>query len=258
MTALIRAQEDFQALLLGRESGIDAHVVGTARVPIATRLGIYSEAYCSRLIEALQANFPALAKLLDEDFASLGTAYVRAHDSTFRSIRYYGANLPDFLAEHSEFAQAPILAELARWEWAMTEVFDAADDVPLGPLAFAEIEPARWGDLRFRFHPSVRRLELRWNAPQMWKALTEEGERPQAAVLSEPAPWLLWRSDLQTFFRSLEASEAAALDLALRGGAFGEICATLGSHFAEDEVPLRAVTYLRTWLQAGMLTAYDA
>lgn len=257
MTALTRVQEDFQALLLGRESEIEAHVVGTARVPIATRLGIYSDGYSLRLIEALQANFPALAKLLDEDFAALGNAYVRAHDSTFRSIRYYGAKLPGFLAEHSEFAQAPILSELARWEWTMTEVFDAADEVPLGAAAFAEIEPSRWGDLRFRFHASVRRLDLNWNAPQMWKALTEDAERPQAAVLNDPAPWLLWRSDLQTVFRSLEAPEAAALDLALRNATFGDICARLGSHFPEDEVPLRAVTYLRTWLQAGMLTAVD-
>jgi hypothetical protein len=255
MTALIRVQEDFQALLLGRESGIDAHVVGTARVSIATRLGIYSDGYCSRLIEALQANFPALAKLLDEDFAALGTAYVRANDSTFRSIRYYGAGLADFLAEHADYAQAPILAELARWEWAMTEVFDAADEAPLAPSVFSQIEPSRWGDLQFRFHPSVRRLDLKWNAPQMWKALTEEAERPQAAVLDEPVPWLLWRNDLQTFFRSLEGSEAAALDLARRSATFGEICTTLGLHFAEDEVPVRAITYLRTWLQAGILTA---
>src|SRR5690349_11342735 len=104
MSALVRVQEDFQALLLGRESGIDAHVVGTVRVPIATRLGIYSEAYSSRLIEALQANFPALAKLLDEDFAALGEAYVRANDSTFRSIRYYGAGVPEFLAAHADFS----------------------------------------------------------------------------------------------------------------------------------------------------------
>lgn len=255
MTSLTRVQEDFQALLLGRESGIDAHVVGTARVPIATRLGIYSDGYCSRLIEALQANFPALAKLLDEDFTALGTAYVRANDSTFRSIRYYGAGLADFLAEHTDYAQAPILAELARWEWAMTEVFDAADETPLPPSVFAAIEPSRWGDLQFRFHPSVRRLDLKWNAPQMWKALTEEAERPQAAVLDEPVPWLLWRNDLQTFFRSLEGPEATALDLARRSATFGEICTTLGLHFAEDEVPVRAITYLRTWLQAGMLAA---
>jgi hypothetical protein len=255
MIGLTRVQEDFQALLLGRETAIDRHVVGTARVPIATRLGIYRDGYCSRLIEALQANFPALARLLDADFATLGAAYVRGNDSTFRSIRYYGAGLPEFLSTHADFSQAPILAELARWEWAMTEVFDAADASALAPSAFAELEPSRWGELRFRFHPSVRRMDLHWNAPQLWKALTDDGERPPASVQSEPVSWLLWRNELRSLFRSLDLPETAALDLARCGATFGEICVTIGDHFADDEVPLRAVTYLRTWLQAGMLTA---
>ena len=69
-----------------------------------------------------------LAKLLGEaDFAALAAAYIAAHDSPYFSIRYYGDALAKFLATREDYAAAPVLAELAQWEWAMTAVFDAAD-----------------------------------------------------------------------------------------------------------------------------------
>src|ERR1700722_9523032 len=145
MSRLRQIQGDFQSYLLRGDAAIEAHVVGTERVPIATRLGIYGDGYCARLNEALQSNFPVLTELLGEaDFETLGAAYVRSHDSPFFSIRYYGNALADFLANDARYAGAPVLAELARWEWAMTEVFDAADADPIGIEALSHVAPERW------------------------------------------------------------------------------------------------------------------
>src|SRR3569833_1567653 len=176
MSRLPRIQGDFQSYLLGGDStDIEQHVVGTQRVPIATRLGIYGDGYVSRLIEALEANFPVLSRLLgEEDFGALGTSYVRSHDSPFFSIRYYGNGLAGFLTADPAYAGAPVLAELARWEWAMTEVFDAADAAPIGTDALAQITPEGWAGLCFAWHPSVRCLALAWNAQQIWKAITDK------------------------------------------------------------------------------------
>ena len=70
MSALTRVQGDFQDYLLRGAAAVQEHVIGSARVPVATRLAIYGGAYGSRLAEALESNFPALAKLLGEtDFA---------------------------------------------------------------------------------------------------------------------------------------------------------------------------------------------
>src|SRR5262249_50106553 len=124
VSALAQVQRDFQDYLLRGDGAVEAHVVGTARVPVATRLAIYGGAYRSRLGEALESNYPALAKLLGAaDFGTLANDYVTAHDSPYFSVRYYGDALPQFLATHEEYAAAPVLAELAQWEWAMTSVF---------------------------------------------------------------------------------------------------------------------------------------
>src|SRR2546430_10230363 len=51
MSGLAGVQGDFQDYLLRESDAVGAHVLGTARVPVATRLGIYAGAYPGRLAE---------------------------------------------------------------------------------------------------------------------------------------------------------------------------------------------------------------
>ena len=69
--------------------------------------------------------------------------------------------------------------------------------------------------------------------------------------------WLLWRQDLQNYFRSMPADEAAALDAALRGWNFGELCEALAEYLPMDEIPLRAASLLRAWADSGIIVALD-
>jgi len=259
MTRLTHVQDDFQNFLLLGDAAVEAHVVGTERVPAATRLGIYGNAYRARLIEALQTNFPVLTKLMGEtDFDTMAARYVRAHDSIFFSIRYYGDRLADFLASDPGYASAPVLAELARWEWTLTEVFDAADAAPVKASALTDVKPEQWGALHFELHPSVRTLELAWNVPQIWKAIMADAERPQADLHGQPMKWLLWRQELETYFRSLTAAEGEAVEAARAGQSFGEICILLCAHYSDEEAPVRAAGFLRNWVESGLISAVSA
>lgn len=256
MANLARVQWDLQEFLLRGSGAINAHVVGTDKVPADVRLAVYSNAYAGRLIEALEANFPAVAKLLgDTDFRELATEYIAAHDSRFFSIRYYGHALTQFLATNARYRPVPFLADLARWEWMMNEVFDAADAEALEMEALAYKSPGDWGAMRFSFHPSVRSLALHWNAPQVWKALTEDADRPRASVSREATTWLLWRNDLKEFFRPLTPAEEHALMAARAGENFGDICTVLCEHMREEEAPGRAAELLRGWIESGLITA---
>jgi hypothetical protein len=246
MTSLTRIQGDMQASLLRGDRDVEAQVVGTQRVPVETRLGIYRHAYAARLVDALRANYPAMAKLLgDAQFEALGHAYVVSHDSHSFTVRQYG----------DEFAKAmptEFLRELARWEWMTADVFDAADAAPVTVASLADIAPEEWSELRFGFHSSMRRLTLSTNAPQVWKALTDEKEPPAPGIL-EATTWLLWRHELRTFYRSLSKDEAEMLDGAVHGTSFGDLCANLCVHCTEDEAPARAASFLRRWIESGLV-----
>jgi hypothetical protein len=262
VTPLRRLQQEMQGHLLHDEGAIadaiaDA-IVDAPPLTVAQRLGIYSNAYRVRLIEALDDTYPILHAVLgDEVFAELGTKFVAAHPSIHRSIRWYGREIAEFLRERPPYSEQPILSELALLEWTLAEVFDSADALSVPRAALASIDPSEWSGLRFKFHPSLRRLYFCWNTTAVWQSMSREESPPDPARSEQPVPWLLWRQDLQNYFRSLAADEAGALGSALRGGSFGDICEVLGEWLPEDEIPLRAASLLGLWADSGIIVAID-
>ena len=259
MGGLASLEDDFQKFLLSGAHGIQTRVVGTHKVPIDTRLAIYGDGYGARLIDALEAHYPALLALLGkEEFANLGDAYVRAHDSNFASIRFYGGALDAFIKTHPDHQSMPLRAELASWEWAMSEVFDAADAAYIGVAVLGQIAPEDWAELRFELHPALRRVDLSWNAPAFWKALTQSAPPPEPAAQASPVAWLLWRRELQIFFRPLSAEEAQALDAVHSGASFGELCVALCASCGEQAAPAHAAGFLREWVESGLVIGTQA
>jgi hypothetical protein len=241
-----------QRHLLGEESGVTTAIVDAPPLPAAARLAIYRNAYQVRLIDALHETYPVVHGLLgDEAWVELGQAFVAAHPSVFRSIRWYGRELPEFLA--ASYSEAPILSEVALLEWTLTEVFDATDASSLPRSALSAVMPSAWGALRFEFHPSLRRLALSWNTAAVWKAMSQDETPPRPEVAPAPMPWLLWRQNLQNYFRSMNAVEAAALDAALRGCNFGQLCDDLGALLQPQEIPAAAASLLGAWADSGII-----
>jgi Putative DNA-binding domain len=257
-TPLRQLQRDLQNYLLGAASPIEAAIVDAPPLPVPARLGIYHNAYRVRLIDALDDTYPILHAVLgDEVFVVMGEEFVAVHPSVHRSIRWYGRELSEFLSQHSPYAEQPILAELALLEWTLAEVFDAADAESKPRAAFSAIDPLAWSELTFEFHPSLRRLHFRWNTVAAWQAMSREETPPDPTAADYPVPWLLWRQNLQNYFRSMTADEAVALDAALRGGTFGEICEALSVWLPDDEIPLRAASLLGAWADSGIIVAIN-
>ncbi len=264
MNPLQSLQSDFQSFLLRREERLLDRVTGTAKVDAQTRIAIYYDAYRLRLLEALDANYPVLhAWIGDDEFEQLGLAYLDAHPSRHFSIRYFGNRLPEFLGTEP-YRDRPYLAEMATLEWALSEAFDDADDEIMQIEDMAGIPPDAWPSLRFRFHSSVRRLNLRWNVPAVWKAVKhnidaeESGTQPMSDVQAPasgeyPHSWLIWRQNLRTYFRSLPVDEAWAIDTAVVGRSFGEICGELTEWIDAQNVAVHAAGLLKRWISDGLI-----
>ena len=247
-------QQGLQRHLLRDESAIIGDIIDAPPLPAAARLGIYRNAYQARLIEALDDTYPVLHKLLGDDmFAALGEAFIAQHPSMHRSIRWYGAELAQFLAENAPYQEQPVLSEVALLEWTLSEVFDAADCAVIERSALAEIPADDWGDLQFEFHPSLRRLDLLWNAVPVWQAMSRDETPPEPECGKAAVTWVLWRRDLKNYFRSLESAEAGALDAALAGCCFADICQALTEWLPDDAIPPAAANYLAVWADSGII-----
>ncbi len=248
-------QADFQDSILGRKDCVRA-ALKSNHVSRAVRLGVYSQAYVLRLAEALRSNYPAIHRLLgDDDFAALARDYVDTHPSGHASIRWFGGRLGEYLGECAPYAELPILAELAAFEWALRHTIDAADADAGAPTpeGLTAINPAGWGGLRFRLHPSVSLHSFAWNVPQVWQALSA-GQAPPAP--SEQAmSWLVWRqADLSSAWRSASSAEVWALLAVQAGQSFGEICeGLLAYESARGDVPHAASSFLRGWIEQGLI-----
>lgn len=249
MTMLTRFQDDFLDFLLGRSDAILRQVSDGPRTPAAELMEIYADSYVGRLVEVLEKDFPATRRLVgEESFFHLARAYLAAYPPNHFSVRWAGRHLPAYLAGIGE-ARA---AEMAAFEWALGESFDDADAEPMGESALAAVPAEAWAELRFAFHPSLRRLDLHWAVPRLREALDSGKPVPRLRRCAIARPWLAWRdhATLGVRYRRLEADEAAALDAGRHGAGFGEICDGLGD-------PLRAAQLVKRWLVDGLLTGVN-
>lgn len=256
MTKLDTLERDFQALVMDGTPGIERAVIGTAQVPVATRLEIYANAYRARLTEALENNYPQLAKLLGErQFGELALLCIGRHPSTHYSVRWFGERLSELLASTNPYREQPLLSELARWEWSMTLAFDAADVSAVTRAKLGEYAADRWGELAFAFHPSVRLLSLQTNAPAVWRALVRDETPPEGVREATSQDWLIWRLGLDTLYRSLSSAEARVLRAARDGGSFAAICEILADELGEEAAALEAAKLLARWLEDELVSA---
>jgi hypothetical protein len=245
-------QRAFQRHVLEQDAALLQYATDTDDAPAKSRAAIYREAYRLRLRDALASNYPRIKQLLGtEAFEQIADAYIDAKPSTFGSIRWFGGELAAEL-ERTLPAQ-PWLYELARWEWTIATAFDAADVATLSVADLSTIPGDHWPALRFEFHPSVRCLQMRTNAPQLFKALTEDAEVPQPQVISTQTFWLIWRQKLTTQYRSMPASEAHALNTLLAAQTFEAMCTTLCNWHAPEEIATHAATLLHTWIAEGLV-----
>jgi hypothetical protein len=254
-------QKQFKSHLFSQESNITQHITSD-NLSSEFRLSLYANGYITRLIEVLEKDYPTLKGFLGEDaFYELCEQYIAQHPSTRASLRWFGQHMPRLLRGMEPYNQSGYLAELAELEWTLVDAFNAADQDCIGESDVAQVSPEKWPDLSFKFHPSVHIFAYQWNVIPLWQAHKDSQPFPETQALSAPATCLVWRRDLNTLFRTLEADEALLLSAACGGANFSQLCEILGDHMEDgsdpQQIPLRAAGVLKTWLDAEMVTGLN-
>ena len=258
MSGLAALQRDFLATLSGAKRGVLAALERGTGVAPARGLQVYVHAYSARLREALRNDHAALAALLGEAaWERMTAAYVAACPSRHASLRRFGDGLPRFLRGHPDYAALPLLGELAAFERALLDSFDAADAPTAAWRDLLALPAPEWPGLRPRFLPSLQRVATLHGAVEAWKAL-RAGQPPPASAPS-PGDWAVWRDGEQvTRFRSLPEPESALLAHFLDGGDFSGACTLLTRWHPLDAVPAFALSQWRRWCDQGWIVAWRA
>jgi hypothetical protein len=222
------------------------NVVRGARLDSLGRVRVYADAYFLRLREVLTADFPAVARILgDERFDQMAREYLRDFPSRHPSVRYLGRAMVEFLGTASSYA--PYLAELARLESLINEVFDAPDASAIRSEDLHNVPVDRWPYLRFTPIPAFALMHAGWPVHELWSGGDVERMSPTPT-------WLrIWRDrDDRVLHAAIDTREAEAAKRAMSGQTFAEIC-DVYSDLPQAEASEAAIATLSLWLECGLI-----
>jgi len=252
MSQLRELQQSFMNHLLGTPSKVVEHIQSTDDTSAQQRLDIYCSGYRLRLKEAITTDFDRLHGYLgDEMFDKLMDCYIDKYQSQHPSLRYYSQHICELLAQQKPFCDYLELVEIASIEQTFNNSFDAADCTTINIDHLSQIAVESWPTLQIQLHASVQLLSCEYNSFAIWKALAEDKTPP--ALIKETATWLIWRKDLVSRYRVLDDAETYALTRVTQGDNFGDLCEGLLKYFDEEQTPIKAVTYLQTWINEMMV-----
>lgn len=252
---LKKIQQRFKDYITGHSEDFVNDIVSTEEALAEHRLGAYYNAYRLRLIEALASDYSGVQHLLGEEtFEYLVLDYLKQYPSQYPSIRWAGQHMAEFLQQQNALQDQLYTVEMARFEWQQGLCFDSSDsDSPLDLSIMTDIPPDSWPQMQFRFHPSVTWLDLQCNVPTYWIAIEEKQQPPIKQCEAIATRWLMWRKQLSPNWRSLDSAEAWAIEQAVQGANFADLCEGMLEWHGEDQVALMAAGFLKQWISDSMI-----
>ena len=184
---------------------------------------VYRNTVIKGCIDALQANYPAVARLVgDEWFRAAAAIHVREALPTDPTLLRYGADFADFLARFEPAAELPYLPGVARLDRYWTEAHAAPTQDALDPAVIVGLAPEALAGTVLHPHPAAR---WRWfpDAPiyTIWSRNRSGGAlddnldwRPEGALLTRPRDAVEWIA--------IDAAGCAFLDACAAGGTLAE------------------------------------
>ena len=164
----------------------DSVVLPSASLTAAERVGVYHGMYLARMREALESDYPGLARFLGPAaWEALVRSYVQAHPSRSYTLNVLGRDLPEFVAT-ARVRRPAFCRDLARLEWAVSEVFDAPEAPPLTEDELDAVAPDEWERARLVPVPALRLVVLEHDAGAHLDALREGRRRPPRPSAPQP------------------------------------------------------------------------
>ena len=177
---------------------------------------VYRNTVMSGCVDALQANFPSVARLVGVDwFRAAAATYARAQPPRDGRLLMYGETFADFLADFEPAHDLPYLAGVARLDRLWIEAHTAEDAMAVDSAWLASLLPDQLGALRLRPHPATR-----W---RFFDGLPIYSIWAPNRVGTDAMDDIVWQGEGALLTRPVDAVGWQALDRS--SGAFLDTCA---------------------------------
>ncbi len=220
-------------------------LIGRAPEAAGRRFGVYRNNVVHGLVEALAAVFPAMQRVVGEDwFRAMAAVHARKHPPRSKLLFEYGRDMPRFLKVFGPARRMPYLADLARLELDWLASYHAADRDPLDASALAAIAENRLPGLRFTAHPAAHLISSPFAIHAIFEQNRHANAPPRRIDASLPEACLVTRPRLSVMVTSLPPEQATLAGALLAGLPLAQALATATESGPEPDLGATLATLL--------------
>lgn len=233
----------------------DSVVLPSASLTATERVGVYHGMYLARMREALESDYPGLVRFLGPAaWEALARGYVQDHPSRSYTLNVLGRDLAEFVST-ARVRRPAFCRDLARLEWAVSEVFDAPEAPPLTEGDLDAVASGEWERARLVPVPALRLVVLAHDAGAHLDALREGRRRPP--VRRRRSRVVVYRRRYAVYRRDQTAAAFALLEDLVGGLTVGRALVRAlerrGARLGPDE----AFRLFRDWAAMGLFRAVE-
>jgi hypothetical protein len=237
-------------------SEIERVVLPSKTLTAVERVGVYQGMYLLRMVEALEGDYPAVAHFLgDEEFADLVTRYVAAHPSTSYTFNRLGKRFPDFIRQSRGVRRKAFVADLARLELAVTEVFDAPESSAWPAAAIAKIPQEAWEGAVLKPIAAFRLGAFAYPVNAYLQSVKQE-DHDHPDVGRKATCVAVWRKRYEVWRLDLSKPAHDFLLALVKGRPFGKAVASAAKGL-QGGAGEQLFRWLRDWVAEGMFEGVE-
>lgn len=173
-------------------------------------MDIYYTNYTGGLHHALELTYPAIQKLVGDDFfRATAHEFIASHKPSSTNLDDYGEEFAAFLGGFKPAQQLAYLPDVARLEWAFHLSSNADRAAPVPPDALQGLSEEAFAQLTFVAHPTVQLVHSPHAIHRIWEMCQEGAENAEPFDLASAgeAHLLLHRPAMQVQIIALPAAE---------------------------------------------------
>ncbi|MDE2112671.1 MAG: putative DNA-binding domain-containing protein [Alphaproteobacteria bacterium] len=223
MPPLAERQRTFAAALVDPARDVPAGLVGPDGQVSLKRFSVYRNNVIVGLIDALEAAYPAISRIVGEEFfRAMARAYAVAHPPTSAILLAYGGGFADFIVTFEPARSLPYLADVARIERAWLEAYHASEATSLSPAALVVIPQEEAGNVRLFLHPSFCVVRSRFPALTIWRMNVHDGVPAPVDLEAGGEDVLILRPEAEVEVRSMPPGGAEFVNALAEGYSLAE------------------------------------
>lgn len=229
------------------------------RLAPTQRLHIYTGMYFLRLFEVMTDDFPTTRHLLgEEEWNDVVRGYLTVHPSRSWTLDRLGDRFARYLAGRDDLPRHALLADVARIEFAMSEVFSAPDGPIMTPEQFAAVAPEQWAGTGLQPQSGFQLLAFDHPVAPILNAVKHDEPLPSL----EPSPsWAaIYRKDFLAWRRNLTRPMFAALESLAQGEPIPAALEAAAAVWdgSDEELEQAVFAWFQEWVAEGLFAGLAA